>query len=136
MIIPRQLFYDILTKINSPNLSYVEEINGFKKSKNDVNLHEVMKRLDIFDIIALLDAMNEIDKAKILFNIFCDYAGCLWDGFDCYLEYNFKRDYIIKKVLKDEDVSYVSEMYGTIEDRTNISINMVNKINTSSSFNR
>lgn len=113
--IPRQVFMDTLQ--NSPNLPYVLEINGFKKSKApNVNLFEVMKRLDVFDIVKLLRAVDNpyADVVKEYYiHQYSSGIGVSGD-FDCYLPFDQKRDYIIKQILKGNKPPNPLEGFGEI----------------------
>ena len=126
----RDKFYEIMK--DSPNLSYVEEISGFKKSKADVNLLEIMKRLDVFEICYFLIAAGRIKEAKIIKEMYIADAGnglsMSWEGFDCYLPYDQKRDYVIKQILKG---NIPDHPYGPdfISDKDRISQGLTEQLN-------
>lgn len=99
--IDRDTFFKIMKK--SPNLDYVMEIEGFAKSKAPVSLFEIMKRLDVLDITCFLFAAGKDAEALTVAEFYIADLGdmyCCWDGFDCYMPFDKKRDYVIKQILK------------------------------------
>lgn len=128
MIIDRKLFYKVLQ--NSKNLSYVEEIKGFTKSKSPINLSEVMKRLDLFDIISLMEATGNLDVVKFIKDTWISNSNDLdvsWEGFDCYYPFYMRRDYLIKQFIKTRGNENI-KFYGLKleDDRTEKLLLLVN----------
>ncbi len=97
----RAKFFQIMK--TSPNLDYVREIKGFDKSQAPVSLYEVMKRLDVLDVVCFLFAAGKDAEALTVAEFYISDLGdsyCCWDGFDCYLPFDQKRDYVIKQIIK------------------------------------
>jgi hypothetical protein len=118
-MIPRKNFYAAMS--SSVNLAYIEEISGFKKSKADVNLFEVMSRMDVFDIIKVAWEHGDKDLAQFVNDAYLtpSKGGFVsWEGFDCYRPKEERRDYVIKQYIKTRTrPAFMSELK-LEEDRT------------------
>lgn len=116
MIISRTIFYDTMRKTNSPNLAYVEEIKGFSKSKSEtINLLEILKRLDSFDIMYLMFSSGDQDMANFVKKMWISHepdspvaAGL--EGFDCWLPPQVRRDCLIKLYYRTRDIDQIKSI--------------------------
>ena len=129
--IARALFYDVLH--DSKNLSYVEQISGFKKSKAPVNLFEVMKRLDWDDLVPLTIRTGDPEVAQFILDTWVTpiptetggYVFMACDGFDCYYPPEQRRDALIKRFIKDRKLTAPAGMK-LESDRC---VDLINKMN-------
>ena len=117
-MIERCIFYETMRKTGSPNLPYVEEISGFSKSKAPVNLFEVLRRLDAFDIYHLMVAVEDRDMASFVRSMWLVPTKthiAVVDGMDCWLPPEVRRDALIKLYNKTRDTAAVDAVIASVD---------------------
>lgn len=91
---------------------YVLDKHGLKdRSQQKITMFQIMGQLSSWCIGRLLirngypmSGIRVINQFTAISKIGDDYSICeIGCGFDCYLPYNERRDYLIKQMLKEED---------------------------------
>lgn len=134
IILPRADFLKVMD--GSANLPYIMEISGFAKSKADVNINEVMKRIDLFDIINFMTESGDNDVVEFIRDTWITPVSTetgggyvSWEGFDCYLPYDEQRDYLIKQFIKTRSREGLKVGGRKLEsDRTSSLINQIDDL--------